>query len=184
MVVEFCKCPIIILLWCGAIALFLVGGIVIRNVSSARAWRRHGKACGASGGCSQTSGLWPLMDPAWAIHEVVGQCVALEDHLACPAKRCEDCVFKHVNFLTTLACETASLDSENKFRPKLYPFAQAVVVIQDELFTGIKTPEEAAQALRRERKKLMPLLRLKYGEKFKPILPGDSCTSCGAMGTP
>ena len=53
----------------------------------------------------------PLMDPRQSLRECAKQLVLLEDHLIHPAKRCSDCIGKHLLTAEAFAEEAATLDT-------------------------------------------------------------------------
>jgi hypothetical protein len=56
------------------------------------------------------SGMLPVMDPEHNVRETAKQLALLEDHLFHPAKRCADCIRKHLLTAEALAEEATTLD--------------------------------------------------------------------------
>ena len=151
--------------------------------------KAYATTCDGTGGCKSRPGMLPVMDSAWALHEVVGQCLALEDHLNTPGKRCEDCIQKHFLFCRVLAEETVSLQKHDEYTHVLVPFSDSLRRCQKKLFTGEWDARKTARALRASRKGLMPYLKDVYGSDYVGIVTDDAgevksynkehmCSSC------
>lgn len=112
--------------------------------------------------------LLPVMDPRFNLREVAKQMLLLEDHLAQPRKRCEDCIRKHFAFIEALAEEACCLQPKGpyyKLCTDLQEFARRTFA---EHVAKVSTPEDIAETIRSIRK---PLLKLTMpwmaSEKYK-----------------
>jgi hypothetical protein len=168
------------------VLILLVAGTTAWMASSLffhdRRWRGGIIAAKSCDSCATSSGgaLFPIMDPAWALHEIVGQCLALEDHLNVEGKRCADCIMKHFILVRTLAEECMSLQKGVEYDHVLQPFVRSVRDIQRRLFTGkIETEALAGRELRAARKLLMPYLKDYYGSEYSG-LPSSASRKCAA----
>lgn len=101
-----------------------------------------------------------LTDPRFNIREIVKQMLLLEDHLAHPNKKCNDCILKHFMTIEAYAEEAASLDVEKGVWGKMgLAIAEAV---RDQLTVLAETPDSEidfpaiGQAIRATRKTLAP----------------------------
>ena len=126
--------------------------------------------CSGKDGCNDNPDMLPVMDPSWALQELVGQILALEDHLNVPGKRCEDCINKHFIFARTLTDETVSLQTKDKYSHVLLPLSNNLRDCQKNLFTGRRTARETAKDLRAARKPLMPYLKDFWGDEYVGIV--------------
>lgn len=101
----------------------------------------------------------PVMDPAYNLREVYKQCILLEDHLANPRKRCQDCISKHCHAIEALVEEARGLDKKRQFDRMTAELHRCIRKVQEHLVRG-KCPSRVAQEVRGMRKKLNPLVRL------------------------
>lgn len=106
--------------------------------------------------------LMPIMDPNFNLREVAKQCVLLEEHLNQKAKKCRDCIRKHMITIEGLLEEAVSLDKEHKMTKYLQDLFQQWVKIEQDFINQKKNFEETAQEVRKFRK---PILN----EHFKDI---------------
>jgi hypothetical protein len=60
--------------------------------------------------------MYNICDPRHNLCEIAQQMILLEDHLKHPAKRCPDCVSKHLLAIMAFANEAISLDKQAKYR--------------------------------------------------------------------
>ena len=103
--------------------------------------------------------LDPVMDPAYNLREVYKQCILLEDHLANPRKRCQDCISKHCHAIEALLEEARGLDSQKQFTKLTDELHGGIRSVQKKLVQG-RCPSRVAQEVRMLRKKINPLVRL------------------------
>jgi hypothetical protein len=119
-------------------------------------------------------GRWGLMDPLFNIREFVKQLLLLEDHLAHPHKRCQDCIRKHLLTAEALAEEAAALDAPGGIRQGCEMLAESIRA-WIENFQDAQDSDEWArigQQVRHLRKGLTPLV-------FDPR--GDSATRVASV---
>lgn len=103
--------------------------------------------------------LDPVMDPAYNLREVYKQCILLEDHLANPRKRCQDCISKHCHAIEALVEEARGLDKRGRFHKLTNSLHGGIRKAQSDLVGG-RCPSKVAQDVRAMRKQLNPLVRL------------------------
>jgi hypothetical protein len=98
-----------------------------------------------------------LMDPVHNVREITKQLLLLEDHLFHPAKRCVDCISKHLLTAEALAEEAITLDDGQDHSELLRGLPEAIRALwgrlQDE--SGYA---DAAQSIRQLRKNLVTTL--------------------------
>lgn len=114
---------------------------------------RDAGACGGAADGGAAPRLDPIMDPRYNMEQIAKQCVLLEEHLNCPAKRCKDCIKKHMLHISGLAEEAVSLCKEDD------PFMQELPAKCNQVFadwrTSSKSHEDCARDLRLIRKDIM-----------------------------
>ena len=103
--------------------------------------------------------LDPVMDPAYNLREVYKQCILLEDHLANPRKRCQDCISKHCHAIEALVEEARGLDKKGRFHKLTDSLHGGIRKAQSDLVSG-RCPSKVAQEVRAMRKELNSLVRL------------------------
>lgn len=104
----------------------------------------------------KTSGLLPIMDPAFNVREMCKQLALLEDHLFHPRKRCPDCIIKHLLTVEALAEEAITLDRNRDHEALLAGIPEKV----REFFRAVQAGQDSntiAQMARQLRKTMMPL---------------------------
>jgi hypothetical protein len=111
--------------------------------------------------------MLPLMDPRFNLREVAKQLLLLEDHLAQPQRRCNDCIRKHFAMAEALCEEALTLGAgegdggaRGAERSRDVAIQGAAIQeglrrLQGDLYHGRVTHEEAAQRLRALRKPLL-----------------------------
>jgi len=95
-----------------------------------------------------------LMDPRFNLREIIKQMLLLEQHLCDPAKRCPDCICKHIMTIEALAEEGAQLDQTGRFI-WLNDLAQSARHLEQAyLQNGNELCSQLAVGVRQMRKKL------------------------------
>jgi dGTP triphosphohydrolase len=125
----------------------------------AKDWRHRSCACHRAGYDGSVAHpditLQPVMNPLFNLREICKQSLLLEDHLAQPSKRCNDCINKHFLTIEALAEEAVSLDRGGDHKRLLLSIAPEVrklhraVLAKDDM-------HHTAQRLRLLRKRLVP----------------------------
>lgn len=149
------------------VILFVLGYFVIclilsteKNSSHVRAenfdTQEHASICtgNSTHSCGQNGNLLPILEPEFNLRECTKQIILLEDHLANPRKRCDDCIKKHCLTIEALAEEGNALDKNGSCRDDCNRVAESMRKVEEELLSG-KDPAELAQELRQIRKPLM-----------------------------
>lgn len=118
----------------------------------------EGPSSGVVAGKFIRASLLPIMDPQYNLREVCKQLVLLEDHLFQPAKRCIDCIRKHLLTAEALAEETVTLDTDGTYRGVTETLADHLrdiwTMLQHRNDPDGPTFEDIAQAVRKLRKPL------------------------------
>jgi hypothetical protein len=78
-----------------------------------------------SSGCSSNK-IDDLMNPAYNMKSIIEQSILLEEHLAIPSKRCNDCITKHFCHINGLASESLMLACNNSHK---YPYIKDNMVL-------------------------------------------------------
>jgi hypothetical protein len=110
-----------------------------------------------SSGCSSNK-IDDLMNPAYNMKSIIEQSILLEEHLAIPSKRCNDCITKHFCHINGLASESLMLACNNSHK---YPYIKDNLVIYNELLNLYLNNDDDERygiildKLRTHRKKLM-----------------------------
>ena len=98
--------------------------------------------------------ILPVSNPAFNIREATKQMILLEEHLSVPAKRCPDCIGKHLLAIEALADEAACLDKEQELGRLPGELGTLSRKAQGDLLSGAD-PCKVAQDIRAVRKKLL-----------------------------
>ena len=98
--------------------------------------------------------ILPVSNPAFNIREATKQMILLEEHLSVPAKRCPDCIGKHLLAIEALADEAACLDKEGDLGRLPGELGALSRKAQGDLLSGAD-PCKVAQDIRAVRKKLL-----------------------------
>lgn len=104
---------------------------------------------------SPTKRLLPVMDPRFNLREVAKQMLLLEDHLAQPRRRCEDCIRKHFALIEAFAEEAVNLDTEDRYGAFLAELQEVTRRMQADHMSKAVTPQQLAASLREIRKPLL-----------------------------
>jgi hypothetical protein len=110
-----------------------------------------------SSGCG-TNKIDDLMNPAYNMKSIIKQSILLEEHLAIPSKRCNDCIKKHILHIIGLAEEANMLACNNSDK---YPYIKDNLSIYNEVLNlylhGDNNYGIILDKLRTHRKKLMEI---------------------------
>jgi hypothetical protein len=98
--------------------------------------------------------ILPVSNPAFNIREATKQMILLEEHLSVPAKRCPDCIGKHLLAIEALADEAACLDKRQELGRLPGELGALSRKAQGDLLSGAD-PYRVAQDIRAVRKKLL-----------------------------
>ena len=98
--------------------------------------------------------ILPVSNPAFNIREATKQMILLEEHLSVPAKRCPDCIGKHLLAIEALADEAACLDKKQELGRLPGELGTLSRKAQGDLLSGAD-PCKVAQDIRAVRKKLL-----------------------------
>ena len=102
--------------------------------------------------------LDPVYDPYYNLREVCLECVALEQHLSEPRKRCYDCIGKHFWTIEKLLKESVGIDQVAGFPgDDVMQLANAVKNLRAAAMGG-GSPVRISQAIRMMRKGLTPIV--------------------------
>lgn len=110
-----------------------------------------------SSGCGSNK-IDDLMNPAYNMKSIIKQSILLEEHLAIPSKRCNDCQTKHILHIIALAEEANMLACNNSHK---YPYIKDNLVIYNEVLNLYLDSDDDERygiildKLRTHRKKLM-----------------------------
>ena len=117
-----------------------------------------------------TAELMPVMDVRHNVREIAKQLILLEDHLAQPRKRCDDCIRKHFAFVEALAEEGCGLDPGGEYCAMFTRLQEFMRERFAELQMGLRSHNQIAHILRSIRK---PLLKLAcewmVAEKYRVV---------------
>jgi len=108
---------------------------------------------GGTPGTAKPAGSLPVSDPLFNVREITKELCLLEDHLLHPAKRCPDCIRKHLLRCEALAEEAISLDAARKHGALLAPLPDAMRGMCRR-WRHHAPPAELAQEVRAMRKRL------------------------------
>lgn len=100
-----------------------------------------------------------IFDPLHNLREIAKQLLLLENHLCNPARRCGDCIAKHLLTMEAFAEEAAELDKGGRFQGIAYALANVSRQGWELIFHTQAPPQQIQQWLRAHRKKLVGLLR-------------------------
>jgi hypothetical protein len=100
-----------------------------------------------------TAGLYPLRHPMYCAREAAKHCALLEDHLADPHRRCNECCRKHMLMVEGFLEEGMLMDRHQKYQHILAP-AIASTRRTVERFVRGEQPAVLAQQFREIRKPL------------------------------
>jgi len=98
--------------------------------------------------------ILPVSNPAFNVREATKQMILLEEHLSIPAKRCPDCIGKHLLAIEALADEAACLDKNGELGRLPGELGALSRKAQGDLLSGAD-PCKVAQDIRAVRKKLL-----------------------------
>ncbi len=106
--------------------------------------------------------MLPVMNPRHNIREIAKQMILLEDHLFNPAKRCHNCIRKHITTIEAFAEEAVTLDTEKVYSALCSELAElmrdiGVILLQNGLGDKLddNVAHETACLLRKIRKPLL-----------------------------